>query len=63
MAFSIPLLLEHGQSKRMIRLKCFSIVFSAGMKAILEKDSHGIKHFKYIVKSKNPNQLEMKLGL
>jgi len=45
------------------QIKMFLYRFSAGMKAILEKDLHGIKHFKYIEKPKNPNQLEMKLVL
>lgn len=30
------------------QIKMFLYCFSAGMKAILEKDMHGIKHFKYI---------------
>ncbi|KKE77858.1 hypothetical protein DTX80_06700 [Bacilli bacterium] len=45
------------------QIKMFLYRFSAGMKAILEKDMHGIKHFKYIEKPKNPYQLEMKLAL
>jgi len=45
------------------QIKMFLYRFSAGLKAILEKDSHGIKHFKYIEKPKNPNQLELKLVL
>lgn len=45
------------------KIKMFLYRFSAGMKAILEKDLHGMKHFKYIEKPKNPNQLEMKLVL
>ena len=45
------------------QIKMFLYRFSAGMKAILNKDSHGIKHFKYIEKPKNPNQLELKLAL
>jgi hypothetical protein len=45
------------------KIKMFLYRFSAGMKAILEKDLHGIKHFKYIEKKRNPNQLELKLVL
>lgn len=45
------------------KIKMFLYLFAAGMKAILEKDSHGIKHFKYIEKPKSPNQLEFQLIL
>lgn len=43
------------------QIKMFLYRFSAGMKAILEKDMHGIQHFKYIEKPKNPYQLELAL--
>jgi len=49
--------------KKRHKIKLFLYRFSAGMQAILEKDSSGIKHFKYIEKPKNPKQLEMKLLL
>lgn len=49
--------------KEKSQIKMFLYRFSTGMKAILEKDSHGIKHFKYIEKPKHPDQLEMKLAL
>src|SRR5690625_295536 len=41
------------------RIKMFLYRFSAGMKAILEKDSVGIQHFKYIEKPKGPKQLKL----
>lgn len=40
------------------QVKMFLYRFSAGMKAILEKDSYGIQHFKYIEKSRGYKQLE-----
>lgn len=49
--------------KKKSRIKMFLYRFSAGMKAILEKDIHGIQHFKYIDSPKNPEQLEMKLAI
>src|SRR5690606_13487823 len=45
------------------QIKMFLYRFSAGMKAILEKDTRGIQHFKYIEKASNPLQLELKLAL
>src|SRR5690625_1393012 len=45
------------------QIRMFLYRFSAGMKAILEKDSKGIQHFKYIERPKNPRQLELKLAL
>jgi len=45
------------------KIKMFLYRFSAGMKAILEKDSHGIRHFKYIEKTRDSRQLELKLSL
>ena len=47
--------------KQKNQIKMFLYRFSAGMKAILEKDMHGIQHFKYIEKPKNPYQLELEL--
>ena len=44
-------------------IKMFLYRFSAGMKSILEKDTQGIHHFKYIEKAHNPRQLEFKLAL
>lgn len=49
--------------KEKSKIKMFLYRFSAGMKAILEKDRHGIQHFKYIEKPKNPYQLELNLAL
>jgi len=43
------------------QIKMFLYRFSVGMKAILEKDSCGIQHFKYIEKPKGPKQLELAL--
>ncbi|MFD1362814.1 transposase [Lentibacillus salinarum] len=43
------------------RIKMFLYRFSSGIKAILHKDKHGIQHFKYIEKPKNPRQLAFKL--
>ncbi|MBS4209917.1 hypothetical protein [Bacillus sp. FJAT-50079] len=37
--------------------------FSAEMKAILEKDSVGIQHFKYMEKPKGPKQLVLQLRM
>jgi len=45
------------------QIKMFLYRFSAGMKAILEKDTCGIQHFKYIERVHNPRQLELKLAL
>ena len=45
------------------QIRMFLYRFSAGMKAILDKDTHGIQHFKYIEKAKNPRQLKLKLAL
>lgn len=45
------------------QIKMFLYRFSAGMKAILEKDTHGIQHYKYIEKAYDPRQLELKLAL
>ena len=45
------------------RIKMFLYRFSTGMKAILEKDTSGIQHFKYIERAHNPRQLELKLAL
>jgi len=42
------------------QIKMYLYRFSAGMKAILEKDKYGIRHFKYIEKRGNPNQLSFK---
>lgn len=56
--------IERARSlKEKEQIKMFLYRFSAGMKAILEKDSHGIQHFKYIERPKNPRQLELKLAL
>src|SRR5690625_1546635 len=56
--------IERARSlKEKEQIKMFLYLFSAGMKAILEKDSHGIQHFKYIERPKNPRQLELKLAL
>lgn len=49
-------------TKGMNEIKMFLYRFSAGMKAILEKDTSGIQHFKYI-EQRVPNQLELKLVL
>ena len=43
------------------QIKMYLYRFSAGMKAILEKDKHGIRHFKYIESPENPNQLSFNL--
>ena len=43
------------------KIKMFLYRFSAGMKAILEKDAYGIRHFKYIEKAKNSRQLSLQL--
>lgn len=43
------------------RIKMFLYRFSAGIKAILNKDRHGIQYFKYIERRKNPRQLAFKL--
>ena len=43
------------------RIKMFLYRFSAGIKAILNKDRHGIQHFKYIERRKDPRQLAFKL--
>ena len=45
------------------QIKMFLYRFSAGMKAVLEKDSYGIKHFKYTEKPKDSDQSEIKLVL
>ena len=45
------------------QIKMFLYRFSAGMKAILEKDTCGIQHFKYVEQVHNPRQLELKLAL
>lgn len=45
------------------QIKMFLYRFSAGMKAILEKDTVGIQHYKYIEKAHDPRQLELKLVL
>lgn len=45
------------------QIKMFLYRFSAGMKAILARDTRGIQHFKYIERSHNPRQLELKLTL
>ncbi len=42
------------------QIKMYLYRFSAGMKAILEKDGHGIQHFKYIERPKSPLQLSFK---
>jgi len=42
------------------KIKMFLYRFSAGMRSILKKDSHGIKHFKYIER-RDPRQLELVL--
>lgn len=44
-------------------IRMFLYRFSAGMKAILEKDPNGNKHFKYLEKPKNPRQLEFTLWI
>lgn len=49
------------KNKNQIRM--FLYRFSAGMKAILEKDTRGIQHFKYIEKAHVPRQLELKLAI
>ncbi|MEN1970085.1 transposase [Lentibacillus sp. N15] len=43
------------------QIKMFLYRFSAGMKAILEKDKHGIRHFKYIEKPVGSRQLALQL--
>ncbi|MGY0692499.1 transposase [Virgibacillus sp. FSP13] len=43
------------------QIKMFLYRFSAGMKAILEKDRQGIQHFKYIEKPKSFRQLVLDL--
>jgi hypothetical protein len=43
------------------QIKMFLYRFSAGMKAILEKDASGIRHFKYIERTKDPRQLVLRL--
>jgi len=43
------------------QIKMYLYRFSTGMKAILEKDKHGIRHFKYIESPENPNQLSFNL--
>jgi hypothetical protein len=43
------------------QIKMFLYRFSAGMKAILEKDASGIRHFKYIEKAKSSRQLTFQL--
>lgn len=43
------------------KIKMFLYRFSAGMKAILEKDVCGIQHFKYIEKPKKSGQLAFNL--
>lgn len=45
------------------QIKMFLYRFSAGMKAILEKDTHGIQHYKYIEKVHDTKQLELELAL
>ena len=42
------------------KIKMFLYRFLAGMRSILKKDSHGIKHFKYIER-RDPRQLELVL--
>ncbi|MBS4203385.1 hypothetical protein [Lederbergia citrea] len=42
-------------------IRMFLYRFSAGMKAILEKDSACIQHFKYIEKTSGPKQLVLPL--
>lgn len=44
-------------------IKMFLYRFSAGMKSVLEKDTRGIQHFKYIEKARDSSQLELKLAL
>ena len=45
------------------KIKMFLYRFSAGMKAILDKDTSGIQHFKYIEKARDARQLELRLVL
>jgi len=46
--------------KEKAKIKMFLYRFLAGMKSILKRDSHGIKHFKYIER-RDPRQLELVL--
>lgn len=43
------------------KIKLYLYRFSAGMKAILEKDAYGIRHFKYIEKAQNSRQLSLQI--
>lgn len=43
------------------QIKMFLYRFSAGVEAILKKDAHGVRHFKYIEKRKNSRQLILQL--
>ncbi len=43
------------------KIKLYLYRFSAGMKAILEKDAYGIRHFKYIEKAKDSHQLSFQI--
>ncbi len=45
------------------QIRMFLYRFSAGMKAILDKDTRGIQHFKYIERASNPRQLKLNLAL
>lgn len=47
--------------KEIGRIKMFLYRFSAGMKAILEKDAYGIRHFKYTEKTTDLRQLVFRL--
>ncbi|MFS0614995.1 hypothetical protein [Lederbergia ruris] len=43
------------------KIRMFLYRFSAGIKAILKKDSVGVQHFKYIEKPCGPKQLVLQL--
>lgn len=43
------------------QIRMFLYRFSAGMEAILKKDAHGVRHFKYIEKRANSRQLVLQL--
>jgi hypothetical protein len=43
------------------KIKMFLYRFSAGMEAILKKDKHGVRHFKYIEKPVGSRQLTLEL--
>src|SRR5699024_7403524 len=47
----------------MNQVKMALSVFSSVLNAILKRDIHGIKHFKYIEEPKNPMQLTLSLTL